>query len=149
MRFTRFPKTPAPPAVTPRKLAHAKRVVERDAESVALFPELRRETTPEDRLERLARGREAWEAEFRQRRAQEWLEARQRLRRLPRLQRLSVIRYWQRGTLPGSPEYLKGLVYECEIGRTSHWHTMAALRRLELVREGRLPRELVFKPCRG
>src|ERR1700757_3879231 len=53
MRFTRYPRW-EPYEVTPRKLAAARRAVQREKDRYPLFAELLKHQTPEDRLASIA-----------------------------------------------------------------------------------------------
>jgi hypothetical protein len=64
MRFTRYPKGEAY-QITPRKLAAARRAVQREKDLYPLFPELLKHQTAEDRLTSIAAQRESWWQEMR------------------------------------------------------------------------------------
>ena len=59
MRFTRYPKGEAY-QITSRKLAAARRAVQKDKDRYPLFPELLKHQTAEDRLASIAAQRETW-----------------------------------------------------------------------------------------
>src|SRR5260370_37474937 len=82
MRFTRYPKGEAY-QITPRKLAAARRAVQREKNRYPLFRELLKHQTAEDRLASIAVERETWWQEMRERQAHPWSKARQALRDLP------------------------------------------------------------------
>ena len=68
MRFTRYPNG-EPYQITPRKLAAARRAVQKDKDRYPLFPELVKHQTAEDRLTSIAVERETWWQEMRERQA--------------------------------------------------------------------------------
>lgn len=76
MRFTRYPKG-EPYQITPRKLAAARRAVQREKDLYPLFPELVRHQAAEDRLASIAVERETSWQEMRERQAKLWRNARQ------------------------------------------------------------------------
>jgi hypothetical protein len=59
MRFTRYPKG-EPYQITPRKLAAARRGVQKEKDRYSLFPELRKHQTAEERPASIAGDREQW-----------------------------------------------------------------------------------------
>lgn len=86
----------------------------------------------------------AWDlARWRQIHADKWREARRRWRALPPGPRAAVLRYWNKSNMPADSVYFATVVHEAEKG-VNYWAKLANIRRLELVREGRLPRELVM-----
>jgi hypothetical protein len=82
MRFTRYPRW-EPYEVTPRKLAAARRAVQKQRDRYPLFPELLKQRTAEERLASIADEREIWWREMRDRHAKLWRKARKALRDLP------------------------------------------------------------------
>jgi hypothetical protein len=102
MRFIRYPKGEAY-QITSRKLAAARRAVQREKDRYPLFPELLKHQTAEDRLASIAVERETWWQEMRERQAQLWRKARQALRDLPPGRRAAITRYWQICGFPGDP----------------------------------------------
>jgi len=143
LRWRRHPHD-GPPETSPRRLAAARRAVERDKEQNALTPELVRHQTAEERL--AARNAEWAETErdWRQRKARAWLDCRRRLRALPPTTRRGVMIWWNRSHYPPTPEYLAGVLTGVERGR-SPWAELRRLRQLYLVGQGRLPRSVGFK----
>jgi hypothetical protein len=131
--------------VTPRRLGAARRALAREADKVALFPELAPTMTPEARVEAFNAGFAQSSKEWRQHRAETWRRARRDLAALAPLTRLGLLRYWNQWSGPKSPEYFVTMVRQAGQG-TSFWAKLTELRRLQLVGAGRLPRSLVFKP---
>jgi hypothetical protein len=131
MRFTRYPKG-EPYQITPRKLAAARRAVQREKDRYPLFPEVLKHQTAEDRLASIADERERWWYEMRDRHAKLWRKARQNLNRLPPGPRAAIKRYWEICGYPGDPIYLLTIIHEHRARKVCHWHVMAELRRLRL-----------------
>jgi hypothetical protein len=129
MRFIRYPKGEAF-QITPRKLAAARRAVQREKDRYPLFSELVKHQTAEDRLTSIAVEQETWWQEMRDRQAQRWRKARQALRDLPTGPRTAIKRYWEICGYPGNPVYLLTLIHEHRARKVCYWHVMAELRRL-------------------
>jgi len=94
MRFTRYPKGETY-QIRPRKLAAARRAVQREKDRYPLFPELVKHQTAEDRLTSIAAERETWWQEMRERHANLCIKARQNLNSLPPGPRAAIKRYWK------------------------------------------------------
>jgi hypothetical protein len=131
MRFTRYPKGEAY-QITPRKLAAARRAVQREKDRYPLFPELVRHQSAEDRLASIAAQRKTWWQDMRGRQAKPWRKARQALRDLPPGPRAAIKRYWEICGCPGDPVYLLTIIREHWTRKVCYWHVMAELRRLRL-----------------
>ncbi len=138
MRFTRYMLKETSYEVTPRKLAAARRAIEKDRERCGLFPEMMEFTTVDDRIDAIARGRRLWVAERRQIQAAGWRKARRRLRALPPITRAGITRYWAQAIMPGDPGYLLGLIHDATVNGVCYWRRMAYLHRLKLMGQGRL-----------
>ena len=132
MRFTRNPKG-KPYQITPRKLAAARRAVQKDKDRYPLFPELLKHQTAEERLASIADERETWWHLMRDRHAKLWRKARQAVRELPAGPRAAIKRYWGICGCPGDPVYLLTIVHEHRARKVCYWHVMAELRRLRLM----------------
>jgi hypothetical protein len=131
MRFTSYPKGEAY-QITSRKLAAARRAVQREKDRYPLFPELLKHQTAEDRLASIAVERERWWHEMRDRQANGWRKARQNLNRLPSGPRAAMKRYWETYGCPGDPVYLLTMIHNHKVRKVCYWHVMAELRRLRL-----------------
>jgi len=131
MRFTRYSKG-EPYEITPRKLAAARRAVQKEKDHNPLFPELLKHQTAEERLATIAVERETWWQEMRDRHAKLWRKARQALRELPPGPRAAIKRYWNICGRPGDPVYLLAIIHEHRVRKVCYWHVMAELRRLRL-----------------
>ena len=138
MRFKRYMLKETSYEVTPRKLAAAKKAIERDRERCGLFPEMMQFTTVDDRVNAIARHRQLWVAERRQIQADGWRKARRLLRDLPPTTRAAVRRYWAHGVFPGDPGFLLGLIHDAKTKGICFWRRMAYLHRLRLMGQGRL-----------
>jgi hypothetical protein len=131
MRFTRYPKGEAY-QITSRKLAAARRAVQREKDRYPLFPELLKHQTAEDRLTSIAVERERWWQEMRLRQAKLWRKARKALGELPTRPRAAIKRYWKICGCPGDSVYLLTIIHEHRTRKVCYWHVMAELRRLRL-----------------
>jgi hypothetical protein len=131
MRITRYPKG-EPYQITPRKLAAARRGVQKDKDRYPLFPELLKHQTAEERLASIANEQETWWQLMRDRQANVWRKARQALRDLPTGPRAAIKRYWEICGCPGDPVYLLTIIDEHMTRKVCYWHVMAELRRLRL-----------------
>ena len=121
-----------PYEATPRKLAAARRSVQRHKDRYPLFPELLKYETAEERLASIADERETWWREMRDRHAKLWRKARQALRELPVGPRAAIKRYWKICGCPGDPVYQLTLIHEHKVRKVCYWHVMAELRRLRI-----------------
>src|SRR5260370_2610703 len=124
MRFTRYPKGEAY-QITSRKLAAARRAVQREKDRYPLFPELVRHQAAEDRLASIAVERETWWQEMRERQAHLWRKARQALRDLPPGPRASIKCYWKICGCPGDLVYLLTIIHQHSAIKGSYCHALA------------------------
>jgi septation ring formation regulator EzrA len=131
MRFKRYPRW-EPYEVTPRKLAAARRAVEKDKDRYPLFPELLKHQTAEERIAAIASDREQWWQQMRDHRAKQWRRARQALRDLKSGPRAAIKRYWRTSGFPGDPDYLLSMIHEHKARKVCYWNVMAELRWLRL-----------------
>lgn len=130
MRFTRYPRG-THKAVTPQRLAAARRAVERDREQCGLFPEMMVHKSAEERAQAVVTEAAIWWAEMRQRVAKDWRRARRELRDLSLIKRQGVASYWSTCVFPGVPVYLLELIRETRNGRPI-WKRLSVLRRFRL-----------------
>lgn len=106
MQFDRFIRAERRP-ITGRRLAAARRALQRQADAVALFPELQPTETPEERCERFDRGNVAAVQSWRDTRAANWRRARYQFRTLPPIERHIVQRqFFGNRFMPKDPVYL-------------------------------------------
>ena len=133
---------------TPRKVAAVHRRLEQARDKVALLPDLVAQVpTPEQDMAKTLAGTAVAAAEWRNRRARSWREARRLLSLLPEHAREGVRRYWDNWCTngnPADPEFLAGHAAAALKGRC-YWSALRFLRQLWLVGQGRLPREMFFR----
>ena len=129
MRFTRYPRVQPPTPPSARRVAAAKRAVQAEKDRFPLFPQLVTHHTPEARLAAIDKHRVEWWQEQRDFRADRWRKARASLCALPSGPRNGIIRYWQKGSLPGDPTYLLGLIHDHLARKRCFWHALADLPR--------------------
>ena len=116
MRFFRYPR-PLQREITSRRLSAARRAIQRDRDSWALFPEYVKHHTAEERIAAVDEDVSAAFQLRRQQRAEAWRRARAALRQMPVQQRRDAMEFWQRGIYPASPEYLLALIRSITTGR--------------------------------
>ena len=110
MQFERYIKATRRP-VTGRRLAAARRALQRQADAVALFPELAPTETPAERVERFDAQSVATLQRWRDQTAQTWRRARRQLRALPPDQRAAVMAQWNNKFLPKHAHYLADIIF--------------------------------------
>jgi len=117
MRFRREGFKPGPRGITPRRLAAAKRALQRQREKLPLFADeiARSQPTPE---ERIRKHDETWERHKKSIRsfvANQWCEGRRKLRAMPKAEQKKLLDYWNNHKfLPASSEYFADLVTNWE-----------------------------------
>ena len=116
MRFFRYPR-PLQREITSRRLSAARRAIQRDRDSWALFPEYVKHHTAEERIAAVDEDVSAAFQLRRHQRAEAWRRARAALRQMPEQQRRDAMEFWQRGIYPASPEYLLALIRSITTGR--------------------------------
>lgn len=110
MKFDPYIKATRRP-VTGRRLAAARRALQRQADSVALFPELAPKKTPAERIDRFDSDSVAMVQRMRDHQAQTWRRARRQLRALTPEQRAEVMRQWSNKFLPRTAVYLADIIF--------------------------------------
>ena len=110
MKFDRSIKATRRP-VTGRRLAAARRALQRQADKVALFPELAPTETPAERVDRFDADSVAMVLRWRQHTAQTWRRARRQLRALTPEQRAEVMAQWNNKWLPKQAHYLADIIF--------------------------------------
>ena len=112
MRFERqFRRVLRP--VTGRRLSAARRALQRQADAVALFPELQPTETPADRCRRFDDESQTTLARWRNLRAAAWKRARRQFRSLPADQRAETARrFWGNRFMPKDPAYLLDIMHQ-------------------------------------
>jgi len=139
VKFDRYPSK-APREITPRRVAAAARAVRREADAMPLFPELRRFTSTEERLDQMQAAGAAAIGDMRDFQAQSWRKARAILRREMRpTQAAGIVSYWQGGwSGPRTGTYLLGMIRDARRGKC-FWRVQSYHRRLRLFQLGRAP----------
>jgi hypothetical protein len=99
-----------PKGATPRRLAAAKKAIQREKDKWELFPENQTKVTPEERIARTDAGSIRVQKENRLKTARDWRIARASLRSLTEPLKGEVFRAWQTGMYPGTPAYLISLI---------------------------------------
>ncbi len=112
MRFERYPRRVLRP-ITGRRLSAARRALQREADKVALFPELQPTETPEQRIARLDANAEAHLQKIRDHTAATWRRARRALRTLTPAQLAQVMARWHcpHWHPPHEAHYLADLIH--------------------------------------
>ena len=112
MKFSRQLRSILRP-VTGRRLSAARRALKRQADAVALFPELQPTETPEQRIARLDAAAEVHRQQMRDHSAATWRRARHAFRGLTPEQRARVLARWEHPTWhpPHEAHYLADLIY--------------------------------------
>ena len=107
MKFQPHIKATNTREVSPRRLAAARRALQRQADAVALFPELQPTQTPQERCEQADRETVAMVQRWRNAEAQNWKRARRLFRALPTTTRAEVAaRFWDNRFMPKTAVYL-------------------------------------------
>jgi hypothetical protein len=107
MKFCPHIKATNTREVSPRRLAAARRALQRQADAVALFPELQPTETPQARCERHDRETVAMVQRWRDAEAANWKRARRMFRALPSETRAQVeVRFWGNRFMPKTAVYL-------------------------------------------
>ena len=99
--------------VTGRRLSAARRALQREADKVALFPELQPTETPEQRIARLDAANESHFQHMRDHTAATWRRARRALRTLTPAQLAQVMDRWHSPNWapPAHASYLADLIW--------------------------------------
>jgi len=101
--WEKFPVTMERRAWTPLRIKAAERAVQREADKMALFPELRRFTTVEERMENMDNREDVICQRLRNCRARMWREVRAFVRGLPEEDRNRLLEKWNTRFTPGGP----------------------------------------------
>ena len=112
MRFERQHRRALRP-ITGRRLSAARRALQREADEVALFPELQPTETPEQRIARLDADAAAHFQKMRDHTAATWRRARRALRTLTPAQLAEVMDRWHSPNWapPAHASYLADLIH--------------------------------------
>lgn len=142
LRFVRYGGRPTAREWTPRRIAAAAKAVQRERDSVPLFPEMARYTSVKERQADMDQFSIDMIQGFRDHSAKNWREARRLLRALPAITREGIIRYWNRAGLPADPVYLLDVINDERRRARGGWTRLRELRQFFLAGQGRLPRNL-------
>jgi hypothetical protein len=104
--WERYPITKEPREWTHLRVKAAERAVRREADKMALFPELRRVRSVEERMEQMDARSDLITRRLRAGRAAMWREARAFLRALPAADRERLLAKWNTRFMPGGPAQL-------------------------------------------
>lgn len=115
MRYSSGPKLPGPRVLSKREQTWASRRVQRELDSVCLFPELARFQTQEQMLSlELQSSRRYWQR-IRDHDAATWRRARRDLRLLPSDVRFSILSKWQSDFwMPREAHYLADMIFQAQ-----------------------------------
>ena len=97
--------------VTGRRLAAARRALQRQTDAVSLFPELAPTESPEERIDRIDTDTVEMVQRWRDYAARTWRKARRKLRELTPEQRTAVLKRWSNPHLPKQAHYLADLIH--------------------------------------
>lgn len=113
MKFLRHIKADNRREITPRRLAAARRALQKQADAVALFPELQPKQTPQERCEVIDLEGVAYWQRIRNHTAETWKQARRDLRALTPEQRAQVLARWHCPNWhpPHEAHYLADLIF--------------------------------------
>ena len=146
MRFNKcvWPKGEGWRTRSKHKIAMARRAVAKDLESVALFPELAKYKSAEEKMDLQDQMVYGFAESFRAHAAAGWREARKNLKELPPISRAGLLRYWNDPNvwLPRDPAYLLEAIRSVKLGRESYWRRMRIKKQYQLIRDGRLPKSV-------
>ncbi len=121
MTFQRFIRA-EPRPITARRIAAARRALQRQADAVALFPELQPTETPEQRCARFDLENVAAVQRWRDDEADRWRRARRALRAMSPEAQAQVDRRWaQNRFMPKTPVYLLDII--AAVQREAHPQT--------------------------
>ena len=144
MKFNRCPwKKNEVRTCSPQRLAMAKRAVKKELDSVALFPDLARWTSPEEKISPHDQMVAGWAVHYRAVAAVQWKRARHELQNLPRITAAGIKAHWQSDAFfPGDPVYLLTAIDQAKKGK-SYWRLMRIKKQFELIRDGKLPKTVI------
>lgn len=111
MKFKRMPKGRVI-GINNRRLAAARRYLQREKDKFPLLPEFQPTETPEERIERLDKNFLRWCKGSRNKTALSWKKIRKIIRN--RTDKNEIISFWNRGIYPFTTEYLSDLVNNIE-----------------------------------
>lgn len=116
---------------TARRLAAARRRVQIEKDKVALFPEMARYQTVEERVKDIDAGEAALREDMRKHHADLWRRARRLLRSLPRISQVGILLYWNEAGYPPDPLYFLQTIKDAQ--HVSAWRKLRGLRMLHKI----------------
>ncbi|MFB3816175.1 MAG: hypothetical protein ACE147_00810 [Candidatus Methylomirabilales bacterium] len=120
MRFSRFPRSFQRP-ITARRLAAARKAIQRERDKAGLFAFELPKVTPEERCKAWDKGADEWWTHLRDFNAKQWREGRRILFAMPAERRRTIVERWNAAPYPGSSEYfLEFMNGRCAETRTLH-----------------------------
>ena len=122
-----------------RRLANAKRAVQREVDRTPLFPELARYDSVEDRVKQVDASEAAFHVRYRAHTAKSWRSVRLQLRQMHPLTAAGFLRAWNHPDIygPREPSYFLDSIHQWKMGRHNPWRMLANRRRLQLHGQGR------------
>jgi len=113
MRFRRQEKIEGR-GISPRRLAAAKRALQRQADALPLFSaQIKAEQpTPEERIINHDNNFADWKQGCRDAAAKTWREARAKLRALPREEQEMILKYWNKSGMPAAAHYFATVMHQ-------------------------------------
>ena len=99
--------------VTPRRLAAAKRTLERQADALPLFSaQIKSEQpTPEERIRTFDDSHAEWAQGMRDHYAKIWRKARAQLRSLPKKEQEVVLKFWNKSSMSADASYFATVMH--------------------------------------
>ena len=123
----------------------ARRSVAKEKESMALFPELARYQSAEEKIAKQDDMVAGFAESFRADAARKWREARKALNTLEPITRAGLLRWWQSETnhMPREPYRLADCIHGIKQRGESYWRRLRINLQFRLIREGKLDRSVI------
>jgi len=126
---------------TARRIANAKRAVQRDHDSVPLFPDMVKHKTVDDRIMEIEKDDFDYKLRMRAYQAAKWREARKAYFALPPRTRQGMKKFWDKSPVPAEAHYLMSVIREHLQTGFSPWSWLRYNHQLRLVGAGKLERK--------
>jgi hypothetical protein len=126
---------------TPRRIANARKVVQREQEKMALFPNMARYKSVEDRINEISRDDLKQTLFMRADAASKWREVRKAYFALPPRTREGMKRFWSESPCPAEAYYFAGIIREHLQTGFSPWSWLRFTKQLKLIGAGKLDRK--------
>lgn len=121
----------------------ARKAVKREQEKFALFPELARWSSAEQKMDEQDKIAHDFISRMRQFHADKWREARRDLRSLKPIVADGIKAWWQSDCqFPRDPVALLDAIHQAKKGN-SYWRRLRIRKQFSLIRDGRLPRSVI------